>query len=180
VGSGNIGATNVFRVLGWPAGVLVLGADALKGYLACAWACDGWLWLLERAGVPPGEVALHRVLAGVAAVLGHNYTCWLRFHGGKGIATSAGAYAALAPGALAIALGVWLVLFGLTRFVSVASLGAAVALPVAVWLTQADVTLGMVTTVLGALAIAKHRANLRRLLHGTEPRVQFKRPTPAP
>lgn len=174
VGSGNIGATNVFRILGKPAGVFVLGVDGLKGYVACAWACDLWFVLLSGAGVPLGEAEGYRVLAGVAAVLGHNYTCWLGFKGGKGIATSAGVYVALAPLAVLIAIGAWLLFFVLTRYVSVASIGAAVALPTAVWLTKDSVALGIVTTALGILAIAKHRTNIQRLLNGTENRVHFR------
>jgi glycerol-3-phosphate acyltransferase PlsY len=175
VGSGNIGATNVFRILGTPAGVFVLLVDGLKGYLACAGGCDGWLWLLQRAGLPLGGVELYRILAGIAAVLGHNYTCWLHFKGGKGIATSAGVYVALAPLALAIALGAWIGVFLLTRFVSVGSIAAAVALPTAVWLTKDSVALGAATTALGLLAIVKHKTNLRRLFNGTENRISFKR-----
>lgn len=174
VGSGNIGATNAFRALGKTAGLVVLLADALKGFAACTWLCGLGLWLLGRAGVPVGEPQAYRLLAGLAAVLGHNYTCWLRFKGGKGIATSAGVFAALAPLALLIALATWLVAFALTRYVSVGSLAAAVALPAAVWLTQSDRLLAVVTTVLGALAIARHHTNIRRLLSGTEHRIEFK------
>lgn len=174
VGSGNIGATNVFRILGRPAGVFVLLADGLKGYLACSWACDLWFVLLRWAGVPLGDAETYRLLSGVAAVLGHNYTCWLYFKGGKGIATSAGVYVALAPLAVLVAIGAWLLLFVLTRYVSVASIGASIALPTAVWVTKDSVALGLVTTALGILAIAKHRANIQRLLIGKENRVHFK------
>ena len=173
VGSGNIGATNAFRVLGNTAGTAVLLADGLKGYAACAWLCDALLRLLE---VPSAEVETHRIVAGIAAVLGHNYTCWLRFKGGKGIATTAGVYFALAPLAVSIAIGAWIVLFLTTRFVSIASLAAAVALPTAVWFTmKGSVFLGVVTTALGLLAIFKHKANIQRLIAGTESRVQFKK-----
>ncbi len=178
VGSGNIGATNVFRILGKPAGIFVLVADGLKGYVACAGACDLWFALLAAMGVPLGEAEGYRLLAGVAAVLGHNYTCWLYFKGGKGIATSAGVYVALAPVAVLVALAVWLLALGLTRYVSVASIGAAIALPTMVWLTKDSLALGLVTTALGILAIAKHRTNIQRLLKGTENRIQFRRKSP--
>jgi glycerol-3-phosphate acyltransferase PlsY len=171
VGSGNIGATNTFRALGKPAGGFVLLADGLKGYAAVAWLCA---LLMTVFGVPRAEAETHRVLAAIAVVLGHNYTCWLGFKGGKGIATTAGVYLALAPLAVGVAVAAWILLFAATRFVSVASIAAAVALPAAVWLGNDSLLLGIVTTALGVLAIAKHRANIRRLLDGTEHRIRFK------
>jgi acyl phosphate:glycerol-3-phosphate acyltransferase len=171
VGSGNIGATNAFRVLGRTMGVAVLLADGLKGFAAVAWLCA---LLTHLLAVPPAALESHRVVAGIAAVLGHNYTCWLGFKGGKGIATTGGVYVALAPLAVGLAVGAWAVVFVTTRFVSLASLAAAVALPSAVWLTKDSVALGVVTTALGVLAIAKHRANIGRLLQGTESRIHFK------
>jgi acyl phosphate:glycerol-3-phosphate acyltransferase len=172
VGSGNIGATNAFRILGKTAGALVLLADGLKGFAACSWLCD---LLLPLMNVPMADAQLHRILAGVAAVLGHNYTCWLHFKGGKGIATSAGVYFALAPLSVIIAAAAWLVAVLATRFVSVGSIAAAIALPTAVWFRSDSVVLGIVTTGLGLLAIAKHRTNIERLFKGTENRIQFSR-----
>jgi glycerol-3-phosphate acyltransferase PlsY len=119
-----------------------------------------------------------KIVAGICAVLGHNFTCWLKFKGGKGIATSAGVYFALAPLAAGIALGAWMVVFALGRYVSVASIAAAVALPTAVWLTKDNLFLGIVTTALGLLAIFKHRGNIQRLLKGTERRLGQKSATP--
>lgn len=186
VGSGNIGATNVFRVLGKPAGVLVLLVDALKGFGAVALVtgfypqlCDVAPGVFGRDGEPDASLRqLLGVLAGIAAILGHNYTCWLGFKGGKGIATSAGAYVALAPVAVGIALAMWIVLFVTTRYVSIASIAAAIALPTAVWLTEDSLLLGIVTTGLGLLAIYKHKGNIRRLLAGTESRINFKKEKP--
>ena len=112
------------------------------------------------------------VVAGIFAVLGHNYTCWLKFKGGKGIATSAGVYLALAPWAVLIALVIFIVALLATRYVSVGSIAAAVALPAAVWiLPPHNLFLGIVTTVLGVLAIYKHKGNIQRLAAGTENRV---------
>ncbi len=168
VGSGNIGATNAFRVLGRPAGTLVLLVDALKGFAAVSWLC---LALPKFFTLPSSAPAGYQLLAGIGAVLGHNYTCWLKFKGGKGIATTAGVYLALAPQALGIALVTWIALALITRYVSVASVVAAVVLPAAVWLNHGSLPLGLVTTALGLLAILKHRKNIQRLQAGTENRI---------
>lgn len=178
VGSGNIGATNVFRHLGVPAGVFVLLADAAKGWLAVAVLanlCGGWL--LPAASQETREWLA--VSAGLAAVLGHNYTCWLYFKGGKGIATSAGVLVALVPGALLIILGVWVVVFAVGRYVSLASIAASVALPFAAWLTGQSTTMVAIMAGLAALAVGKHRANIKRLLSGTEHRIGGKKAPPS-
>jgi glycerol-3-phosphate acyltransferase PlsY len=184
-GSGNIGATNAMRVLGKPAGIFVLFIDALKGYVACALLPPlifNWLdphfsgFFIYFQNWPVEYQIRVYVLAGICAVLGHNYTSWLKFKGGKGIATSAGVYLALAPLPLLIAMVVFILALLATRYVSVGSMAAAVALTAAVWmLTPHNVLLGIVTTVLGVLAIYKHKGNLRRLAAGTESRLQFKK-----
>jgi glycerol-3-phosphate acyltransferase PlsY len=174
VGSGNIGATNVFRTLGKPLGILVLVVDGLKGFAACSWLAD---FVVRPFAVAPDKIECLKIVAGICAVLGHNYTCWLKFKGGKGIATSAGVFFALAPLAAGIALVTWIVAAVLTRYVSIASIVAAVALPTAVWLTKDSLLLGIVTTALGLLAIFKHRGNIQRLLNGTEQRFGQKSAT---
>jgi glycerol-3-phosphate acyltransferase PlsY len=175
VGSGNIGATNVFRYLGKPAGVFVLLMDALKGWVAVV-----ILARLVAAWLYPAASGLSRewlgIVAGISAVLGHNYTCWLQFKGGKGIATSAGALGALMPTGVAMVLGIWIVVVTLTRYVSLASITAASALPLAAWVSGASVTIIWVAGILGALAIYKHKANIRRLFSGTESRIGNKKP----
>ena len=185
VGSGNIGATNVFRILGKPAGIFVLLADATKGWLAVflmAPLVGGWFF--PDAG--PLSREWFAICAGIAAILGHNYTCWLHFKGGKGIATSAGVLIALVPLPLVIILGIWIVVFSLSRYVSLASISAAFALPFAAWLVEDSSNIILVTTALGALAIYKHKANIQRLIKGTENRIDFKKasasdaPKPAP
>ncbi|MEJ0089752.1 MAG: glycerol-3-phosphate 1-O-acyltransferase PlsY [Limisphaerales bacterium] len=169
VGSGNIGATNAMRVLGKPAGIFVLLMDALKGYAACTWLVS---LLLKFFMIAPEQVGTLQIVAGIAAVLGHNYTCWLKFKGGKGIATSAGVFLALAPWALLIALVVFIFAVLLTRYVSVGSIAAGAALPAAVWImTPHNIFLGIVTTALGLLAIYKHKGNIQRLMAGTENRL---------
>jgi glycerol-3-phosphate acyltransferase PlsY len=187
VGSGNIGATNAMRVLGKPAGIFVLLMDALKGYAACAfipllvynWLAPHYSGLFTYFQNEPAEYQMRfKVIAGIFAVLGHNYTCWLKFKGGKGIATSAGVYIALAPWALLIALVVFILAVVLTRYISVGSICAAIALPAAVWvMTPHNVLLGIVTTALGALAIYKHKTNIQRLMAGTENRFGKKTET---
>lgn len=176
VGSGNIGATNVFRALGTPAGIVVLLCDALKGWLAVAVVA---VLLAQHFGRTESAQAHEwfRLVGGLAAILGHNYTCWLHFKGGKGIATSAGVLAALVPYALLTVLGLWIIAVAVTRYVSVGSVLAAAALPFATWFLppKHDSTLTAVTAVVGALAIYKHKANIRRLLNGTENRLSAKK-----
>jgi len=181
VGSGNIGATNAMRVLGKPAGIFVLLMDALKGYVACAllpalvynWLAPHWSGLYVDFQHLADDLQMRlKVLAAVCAVLGHNYTCWLKFKGGKGIATTAGVYIALAPWPLLIALGVFILAVALTRYISVGSITAAIALPAAVWIMPPhNVLLAVVTTALGVLAIYKHKSNIQRLMAGTENRL---------
>jgi glycerol-3-phosphate acyltransferase PlsY len=171
VGSGNIGATNAFRILGVGYGALVLLVDAFKGWFAVQIAVPVVAQLFAEA---PGET--FRIIAGMAVILGHDYTCWLGFKGGKGIATSAGALSALVPWALLIIAGIWLVLFLLTRFVSLGSMAAAFALPFATWFTSShNIGLTAVTGVMGVLAILKHRRNIGRLLEGKENRIEFRK-----
>ncbi len=167
VGSGNIGATNVFRALGKPAAIFVLVMDGLKGYAACEWLAD---LVLGSFANRPEDKELLKIIGGVFAILGHNYTCWLLFKGGKGIATSAGVLAALVPGSLLIILVVWIIVFAITRYVSLASIAASLSLPIATWLTRGSWTLILVTGAMATLAIYKHKANIHRLLSGTESR----------
>jgi glycerol-3-phosphate acyltransferase PlsY len=174
IGSGNIGDTNVFRYLGTKAGVFVLVMDALKGWLAVAVVA---VLLANWFNGSEDLVARERlqIIAGLSAILGHNYTCWLHFKGGKGIATSAGVLVGLVPGALLIIFGVWIVVFALSRFVSLASISASFALPFAAWLTGHTPTMIAITAAMAALAIFKHKSNIQRLLSGTENRFAFKR-----
>ena len=184
VGSGNIGATNVFRVVGKPAGIFVLVFDGLKGYAACAWLPDLVMgYVTEKHGASSFGPHFHdilRITGGVSALLGHNYTCWLKFKGGKGIATSAGVLAALVPLAFITILLIWIVVFALSRYVSLASIAAAVALPFAAWFTRNSATIVGVTAAMAVLAVYKHRANIQRLLNGTESRFVRKPKDPQP
>jgi len=168
-GSGNIGATNVTRILGKRIGILVLVTDAAKGWVSVYFIPRLVWWLFV---IPEGSLLAEwlSITAGIGAVLGHNYTCWLNFKGGKGIATSAGVMLGLVPFALVIVLAVFLVVLVTTRFVSLASISASVTLPFATWLTGQKAALIAVTAGLGILAVFKHRTNIKRLLNRTEPR----------
>ena len=186
VGSGNIGATNAMRVLGKPAGILVLLLDAFKGWYAChvgqfVFSCfSTQTILLSNPDIQTTirYIEMLSIIAGIFAVVGHNYTCWLKFKGGKGIATTAGVYLALAPWALLAAFVVFMLAALFTRYVSVASITAAIALPVTVWIMSPDnLFLCIVTTALGALAIYKHKSNIQRLMAGTENRLGKKKET---
>jgi acyl phosphate:glycerol-3-phosphate acyltransferase len=172
LGSGNIGATNVFRTLGRTAGTFVLAVDFMKGFVACRFMAPT-ITSLMLPHLPADSVQreIPLLIAAVAAILGHNYTCWLHFRGGKGIATSAGVLTALVPWALLIGVGVWITSFALFRYVSLASIAASVTLPIAVWLTGGSLTLILVTLGLAILAVYKHRSNIQRLIEGTEHRV---------
>jgi glycerol-3-phosphate acyltransferase PlsY len=159
VGSGNVGATNVLRTLGVRPAVLAMMLDAVKGTVA----------VLIAQRLTNGVAA--PVAAGLASMIGHVYPVWLRFRGGKGVATAAGAFAVLTPVAAAVALGVFLLTVALTRFISVGSIVAALTL--AGWAIASDVpTIVAIGAAIGAaLVIIGHRANLLRLVAGTERRV---------
>lgn len=184
-GSGNIGATNAMRVLGKPAGIFVLLMDATKGYMACAlippliynWLfSDSYRFSLNFQDAPANFQIGVCIIAGISAVLGHNYTCWLQFKGGKGIATTAGVFLALAPWAVLVALVVFILAVVLTKYVSAGSIAAAIALPATVWIMSPDnLELGIVSTALGVLAIYKHKSNIQRLMAGTENRLGKKK-----
>jgi glycerol-3-phosphate acyltransferase PlsY len=178
VGSGNIGATNVLRILGKPAGIFVLLMDALKGLLAVVFIARLMVnWFDPAAGQTAEE--WFKIIAGVCAILGHNYTCWLRFKGGKGIAKSAGMLVGLVPVPLLIILGIWIAVFAVSRYVSLASILAAFALPFVELLLGESLRIIIVTACMAALAIYKHKANIKRLLRGTENRINLKNAPPA-
>ena len=165
VGSGNIGATNVMRALGKGPGITVLVLDALKGYLP--------VFLAPRV-FPNLSGSTLQIVCCIAVIAGHNWTCWLKFKGGKGVATSAGALLAMLPVSLVCALAVWGVVFAIWRYVSLASIAAAVAVPVVTWFAKPE--LFWFTALLGAVVIWKHKSNIQRLLAGTENRVGAKKP----
>lgn len=180
VGSGNIGATNVFRILGKPAGVLVTAADTLKGLLAVGVVPHVLYWAFpsasELAYVSREYLA---IVAAVFGVLGHNYTFWLWFKGGKGVATTGGVLLALSWAGFLMSAGLWLLVLAVSRYVSLASIAAGVSLPFSVWISGGSPNMIAVFAIIGALAIVKHRANIQRLLNGTEHRVGSGKDSPA-
>lgn len=160
-GSGNLGATNAFRVLGWKAALPVFVVDVAKGFVPA--------WLFPRLHAAPWSWA---IAYGAAAILGHVFSVWVRFRGGKGIATSAGVFLGLAPAAVLVGFVVWGLTVATTRIVSLASMLAALAVPIAVWLIphQGGTLLQGFTIALAAFVIWAHRDNVRRLLRGEEHR----------
>lgn len=172
LGSGNIGATNALRVLGKPWGYTVFLVDFLKGLLPVVLATH---WSIH-SGIHPHSAP--GALAALSVLLGHSFPIWLGFKGGKGIASSAGVIVGLFPTAFLFVIGIWLLIFTFTRVVSLASMAAALALPAAVlllyFLHRADWLSLLVSMVMCALALWRHRSNINRLTSGTEPRFEKK------
>lgn len=162
VGSCNPGATNVRRVLGKGPGNLVFALDALKGSIATFWptflpACSN-----------PQVLGIVGVAGLIGALLGHSFSCFTGFRGGKGVATAAGAFVVLMPLATVIAAAVWVVTFYASRYVSLASILAAVALPVAAYFARCSAIAFGVSVLVAGFVILRHRANIKRLFEGTE------------
>lgn len=170
-GSGNIGAANVTRTAGASAGLLTLLLDAGKGYLA--------VWIAGRTVT--GSTSLRwMMVAAVAAVVGHMFPLWLRFQGGKGVATSLGVFLPICREAVAVGVLLWVLVVLFWRYSSLGSIAAAAALPVLVYLFYAPrhappnyVTLG--TILISLLVLAKHYSNMERLVAGKENRLTFRR-----
>ena len=162
VGSGNPGMTNVWRTLGWKPALPVALLDALKGTLAA------WLGF-AFTGSP-----LWALFAGIAAVLGHSFSFWIGFKGGKSVLTAFGVFLYLSPLASLGALLVWIAVMAAFRFVSLASILAALALPALVWLERGLAPAFWAALPVCAFVVLRHRANIGRLLRGTEPRFRGK------
>ena len=209
-GSGNIGATNVVRVLGKKPGYFVFFSDALKGWLSVqlgVWLAYHFQWTaaeqLTRGAslVDPGArltltqidarlagmATVAGIVAAIGCILGHNFPVWLKFRGGKGVATTVGVLLGLMPAAIGVSAVIWAASFYAFRYVSLASLLGAAALPITVWfLTTRHGNPGLDNPLLWfSLAAAflifwRHRANIQRLLNGTEARFGRKPPSAAP
>ena len=165
VGSGNPGATNVKRTVGTGAGNLVFVLDFLKGALATGWPL--WVpWVHRHLGAGNAEMAAVAGLVG--AIVGHSYSCFTRFRGGKGVASSLGGLIALCWPVALLGVAVWLVVFYSLRFVSLASILLAVSLPIWSWLLHESRFLTSFFVLLALFIIVRHRSNIERLLNGTE------------
>ncbi len=168
VGSGNIGATNVLRSGSKALGALTLVLDMAKGVLAVF----AGQWIAHLSGVTsPTVVRDAAAIAGLAALLGHVFPVWLKFKGGKGVATGFGVFVTLVPAAAGLSVVVFAIVFGLSRFVSLASIAASIALPMlALWLYRGSHTeiFLFVLIVVPAIIVVKHHQNIGRLLKGTE------------
>jgi glycerol-3-phosphate acyltransferase PlsY len=158
VGSGNVGATNVARTVGKTKGLLTLTADVAKGFIP--------VFVALRFGLSNTAVAS----VGVAAFLGHLYPVFLKFQGGKGVATALGVLLALAPMATLVLAAVFGVVVFFSRIASVSSIAAAVAAPVTLWSFSYPPTIVAMSVFLAVMIILRHRGNIRRLRAGTEPR----------
>ena len=174
-GSGNVGATNVIRTLGKGYGYPVFAADFLKGFIAVK------LSLLMATRMQPewNSPQMFGILAAISSVIGHSFPVWLNFKGGKGVATSAGALFGLTPLAALVGAAIWILTFWLTRYVSVASIAAAAALPfiilITTWVSRSPgKSLFYSSVCLAAVVIWRHRSNLSRLIRGTESRFTGK------
>jgi len=155
-GSGNVGAANVLRTTGTPLGVIVMALDISKGAAV--------VWLVHASASNVTATAA----AGAAAIVGHIYPVWLRFHGGKGVAVAAGVFSVLAPIATVIAASVFLLAVWLSRVISLGSVVATITLPSAAWLSGSPTSVVVAACGTGSLILFRHRANIRRIVHGTE------------
>ena len=174
VGSGNIGATNVLRTGGIGLGAATFLLDVLKGSTAVWLGGALGAWLTSGVAVRDAQA-----LAALFAVLGHMFTCWLHFHGGKGVATGFGVFLVASPWAALAAIGVFAVVFALSRYVSVSSIVAAISFMVFAWFFPPGPNPPVfyaVECIIALLIIVKHHQNIRRLLNGTEARFGAKKP----
>jgi glycerol-3-phosphate acyltransferase PlsY len=182
-GSGNPGATNVKRVLGAGAGNLVFALDAVKGAVAAAWPAVLWVSLSDPytdslwsrlAETSAGHFRGMCAAGLIAAVIGHSFSVFTGFKGGKGVATASGGLLVLMPVPVLIGAATWLITFFASGYVALGSILGAVAVPAAAWAIGLPVVLKIVATILGVLIIVRHRSNIRRLLSGTEHRWKRK------
>lgn len=168
-GSGNIGATNVLRILGKAWGYTVFFVDSFKGFAAVRLA----FFVARRMEPAPMHPEYFAILAALMCIIGHTFPIWLRFKGGKGVATSAGALFGLMPAVVPFIILLWIITFEITRYVSLASIVAAASLPIAVglflrWGYIEGPALLYFSIVIAGLVLWSHRSNFSRLLKGTE------------
>ncbi|MGK2907590.1 MAG: glycerol-3-phosphate 1-O-acyltransferase PlsY [Desulfuromonadales bacterium] len=161
-GSGNIGATNVYRVAGKLAGILTLVGDIMKGFLPLL-ACKTWL------APTPTQLGV----ASVIAIIGHCYPVYLRFKGGKGVATALGIYLVLSPPAVLVALAIFVLTVGTTRYISLGSVLATMSAPLLILMQNYPKPIFLATLFIAMLVVWRHRTNIHRLMHGSEDRFKL-------
>ena len=171
-GSGNIGATYVFRTMGKKWGALVLAADILKGWVVVA------ILAPTASAFPEVSSSLRQLLFGAAAIAGHTWTPWLKLKGGKGIAASAGVLIGIFPLASLVVIAIWAICFFIWRYVSLASIVAAASFPIMLLILHREIDsfgiIFLISILLSGLLIYNHRSNIERLKRGEELRVNFK------
>jgi acyl phosphate:glycerol-3-phosphate acyltransferase len=187
VGSKSPGATNVRRVLGKGPGNLVFALDAFKGAVASSWALLQYAqvsvtydlsdWGLNMRGDIIGVTWVPLGIAGlIGAMLGHSFSCFTKFRGGKGVATGAGGFFMVMPLSALIAAIVWVAVFLISRYVSLASMVSAVTLPLSAWLFGRPLSAIIIAAIIAVFVVFRHRENCRRLLNGTENRFVKQKP----
>ncbi len=167
-GSGNVGATNVARTVGKVPGIIVFIIDFSKGTIAVT-----LIPAVLRRFIPglAESYGFVYILLGAAAISGHIWTCFLRFRGGKGVATTAGVMAGLSPWIFLSCLGIWIIVFAIWKYVSLASIIAATALPILALATGKKMSFIIFCAVLCLVGVYVHRANIKRLIQGTESKI---------
>jgi acyl phosphate:glycerol-3-phosphate acyltransferase len=175
-GSGNIGAMNALRALGMRGAAVVLLLDALKGFVPTLWALKAFNGFLDTPGLPPSAQIIASLVA-TGTVLGHCYSPWLRFRGGKGVATSFGALFALCWPAGLVAAGGWIAGAAITRYSSVGSMLGSVLAPVALWIFTASLPETAYGIFAAVLILFKHRENIARLRAGAESPIRLSKPS---
>ena len=167
VGSGNVGATNLARTVGTEWGLIAFVLDLGKGLIAvilAGYICN----LLKTSGT---SLSILKIIGGISSIIGHNWSMWIRFKGGKGVATSAGVFLGLAPVSLLLAMAVWLVVLVLFRYVSLASIIASISLPLWMWSGiggKPALPIIIFSCIVSILLIIRHRSNIKRLIQGRE------------
>lgn len=169
IGSGNVGATNVTRALGKPWGMTCFGFDFLKGFLAATLLP---LMFFDKSA----DIDLSRLVATLAAVAGHNWTCFLRFQGGKGIATASGALFGMVPDVVLSCLGVWVLFILPFKMVSLSSIMATLALPLFMWLYEKPNLYLILGLILAGVSLYSHKSNIKRILQGKENKIGKRNP----
>ena len=164
-GSKNTGSTNAARVLGAKLGILTLMLDISKGAIPVALSFFMKADLLENM---TGISSLDPIMVGIFAIIGHSFSLFMKFKGGKAVATTVGVFTVLVPKALLLAAVVFFVIFAVTRYVSVSSITAAISLPIFIFFLYWDVTYTIFGGIIAILIIVKHKSNIQRLLNGTE------------